>query len=248
MQLSSCSIATASASSFRDLSKSINYSVYYMYTVLTAVSVGPVIRCKETTGISPFTRGGKCDIIMREKLTAVVEELQNCKSLDELFKIDDLVVDDPIAMEAEYREAFDAAEAFLNAQEAPVVVEEVLPETVAELQALVRQLQARPEYLLVADHVEELKKQKKENPRPTVSYQVLRRDVQFTQPQAQAIADGIIATGKRELTESEVYKLIWRLRNEGLLGGGQSPVRIFKWYLGESTIGYKARGFLKKLG
>jgi len=184
---------------------------------------------------------------MTEQLVEVINELKAATSFDELEAIDSLVNEatpDLAAMD-EYRAAFDDAEASLNGPATEEVVTEDLPDDVEQLKAMVRNLQATS-YGFVRDHV--AAKRKTERVRAGVSFRVHRRDVHFTQPQAEVIAQAIIATGKQEISEADLFVLLYKLREARVLGGTQTPIKIFRYYMAEGTMGYKARGFLSKVG
>jgi tRNA nucleotidyltransferase/poly(A) polymerase len=180
------------------------------------------------------------------KLQEVVDIMKSCKSVEELYRVDELAneadVELELVVDPEYRRAFDEMEVLLDQE----VVEETLPEDVDELKALVRKLR---ELNLSTESAEApAKVQKKQRIRAGVSFLVLRKDVEFSQPQAMAIARGIVETGKRELSEREIFELVHELRRTRKLGGGQDPMHIFRYYLAEGTIGYKARRFLEQVG
>jgi hypothetical protein len=187
------------------------------------------------------------------KLQEVVDIMKSCKSVEELYRVDELAneadVELELVVDPEYRRAFDEMEVLLDSGKSTVVqevVEEVLPEDVDELKALVRKLR---ELNLSTESAEApAKVQKKQRIRAGVSFRVLRKDVEFSQPQAMAIARGIVETGKRELSEREIFELVHELRRTRKLGGGQDPMHIFRYYLAEGTIGYKARRFLEQVG
>jgi len=184
-----------------------------------------------------------------------VTQITNAQNLGELSKLDDLFNEaDPdlaVVGSEEYRQAFDAAERSLNMVEVEPVVEVQpiqLPTDVSELQKMVLELQAKvsagPSVKPAARGVQV---------RAGVSYKILRTSDAGTYTQAQArvilgLIQGFALENKTDvITEAQVAELVDQARAKGFLGGHQPPMRVFRYYMSESMLGYKARGFLSKV-
>lgn len=177
-------------------------------------------------------------------LVQVLDELRNCKTLDELLAVDTACEGaEDVTSSAEYRATFDEVEARLKAP-APTIeipVEQALPDDVEQLKALVRSLQSQVKVPKPPTDV---------RVREGVSYTVNPKAVmpQKMPPQQAAIYRAIVDADKVSLTEAEVKSLCDTARQTGALGGKQEPTHIFRYYFGIKDEGFRALGFLTKIG
>lgn len=177
-------------------------------------------------------------------LTQVLDELRNCKTLDELLAVDTACESaEDVISAPEYRATFDEVEARLKAPATTIqiTVEQALPDDVEQLKAIIRNLQVQAPTNKVSTEI---------RIREGVSYTVNPKAVmpQKMPPQQAAIHRAIIGAGKVSLTEAEVKSLCDTARQTGALGGKQEPTHIFRYYFGIKDDGFRARGFLTKVG
>lgn len=177
-------------------------------------------------------------------LNQVLDELRNCTTVAELIAVDTACESaEEVTSSDEYRATFDEVEARLKAP-APTIeipVEQELPDDVEQLKTIIRNLQSR---------VKAPKPPTDVRVREGVSYVVNPKAVmpQKMPPQQAAIHRIIVGAGKASLTEAEVKFLCDTARAGGQLGGKQEPTHIFRYYFGIKDDGFRARGFLTKVG